>query len=76
MSFAPGVVAQFYIDEVKVRSTVDSVSIVHLYGTDPPRVQWDTSKPGIIGAPLRIGSPPNCQEYDELAEVMDFPFEI
>jgi hypothetical protein len=73
VSFAPGVVAQFYIDEVKVRSTVDSASA---NGTDPPRVQYDASKPGIIGAPLRMGSPPNCQEYDELAEVMNFPFDI
>jgi hypothetical protein len=69
VSFAPGFVAQFYIDEVKVRSTVDSASA---NGTDPLSVQWDASKPGIIGAPLRMGS----LIYDELAEVMNFPFDI
>jgi hypothetical protein len=34
-------------------------------------LQWDPSKPSTIGSPLRIGSHPHCQEFDELAEVMN-----
>jgi len=45
--FSPGVIATFYIDEVK----------------------WDAATPGTIGTPLRMGTPPFCQEFDELAEI-------
>ena len=34
-------------------------------------LQWDPSKPSTIGSPLRIGSHPQYQEFDELAEVMN-----
>jgi hypothetical protein len=46
------------------------LAILCWISADAPALQWDPAKPSTIGSPLRIGSHPHCQEFDELAEVM------
>jgi hypothetical protein len=67
--FSPGIAVQFYIDEVKVGLTFAASAP---FDSDALLVQWDHSKPSTIGAPLRIGSSPHFQDFDELAEVIYF----
>ena len=75
--FAPGVVVQFNIEEAKASSAahLSSCAAISYYfifnWAHALALQWDPSKPSTIGSPLRIGSHPHCQEFDELAEVMD-----
>ena len=75
--FAPGVVVEFHIEEAKVSSAAhlsSCAAILFCFVFDwayALALQWDPSKPSTIGSPLRIGSHPHCQEFDELAEVMD-----
>ena len=75
MCFAPGVVEQFYVEEAKVGSAAHSSScaaILRFFNwAHALALQWDPSKPCTIGSPLRIGSHFQCQEFDELAEVMN-----
>ena len=40
--------------------------------SDSSILQWDSTRPDRIGAPLRIGCPPLFQDYDEMAEVVEF----
>jgi hypothetical protein len=51
---------------VKVGRTVN-ISLA--LDRDPLLTQWDSATPFCIGTPLRMGTPPFCQEFDELAEV-------
>jgi hypothetical protein len=75
--FAPGVVVEFNIEEVNVSSAAHLSSCAAILyhfvfnWAQALALQWDSSKPSTIGSPLRIGSHPHCQEFDELAEVMD-----
>ena len=71
--FAPGICVQFHIVEMKVRfDTARCTVCLFRDHSHSSFLQWDSTRPDRIGAPLRIGCPPLFQDFDEMAEVVEF----